>query len=314
MALSIGQMAAASYDAVLNEARKPANQWADSTFMSTLEEMGGIKKKAFSDTLEETLDYQRNQGGDFLATDLTLTSTTKTEVLTAAQYSPAELSIPVVWSKGDDMKNPSENQKIAFVKHLLVNALETHDEMIEEALFTTSTDGFLGLQTLVPDSGQGTVGGISAATETFWRNYTDDYLDDASDIEAMLTDMHNSIAKGSGSKMTPNLLVSGSDPHALYESTLQPLQRYTSNAEGNGGFKKLAFKTASYIFSQYGGTRIYGLNTKALRLVVSSSYFRDKGEQKEFDNANGFVFKIYSGLQLVTNNKSRLGVLTQTAA
>ena len=37
-------------------------------------------------------------------------------------------------------------------------------------------------------------------------------------------------------------------------------------------------------------------------------HFRDLGETEEIPNANGFVRKIYSAVQTVTNNKSRLGV------
>lgn len=312
MAPTIGQIAAASYVAVLNK-RKAENQWVENTVLDEFQSAGFIKKKSFGEVLELGLDYQRNPNGDFLATDMTPTSLSKTEVLTSAQYSIAELSVPVTWSKGDDMKNPSENQKFDFVNTLLNNGLDSHDDMIEEALFATSTDGFLGFQTIIPDSGQGSVGGISAVTEVWWRNDTDTYLDDASDIEAKMTGSWNAASKGSGG-MAPSLIVSGGDAQALFESTQQPLQRYVDGAKMNAGFKVLAFKTARYIFAQYGGTRIYMMSPKALSLYVSAQYFRDKGEQQEIPNVNAYTFKIYSGLQLATVNKSRLSVLTQTAA
>jgi len=311
----ISQIVAASYPAVLNEMRKPENQWAESALMRELERRKAIKMVAMGPTIEHTLDYQRNPGSDFLATDLTTTSLAKVEVVTAAEYTPGQLSVPIVWSKGDDAKNPSENQKVAFVKALLENAITSHDDMIEEALFSTTTDGFLGLQTILPDSGAGTVGGIDASVDTWWANYTGEYNPAGDDLIAELTAAMNDAAKGSGGAM-PDTIVTGAAAHAIYEGTQEDRIRYIDTAEADGGFKSLAFKTARVIFSPYGNTRFYGLNLKKgfFRLNVSKQYFRDKGATVEIPNMNGFVCKVYSMLQLTTNNKSRGFVLTQSGA
>lgn len=312
MSLSISQILAASYAAVLNEKRKPANQWADASFMKELERQGALKKVGMGSTIEHTIDYQRNQGGEFLASDLAPTSLSKTEVLSALSFTPGEIVVPMVWSKADEVKNPSENQKIAFVASLIENGLQTHDDLIEEALFATSTNGFLGLQTLVPDSGQGTVGGVSAAAEAWHRNPTTTYLDDGTDIIAALTSIWNDAAKGSGGA-TPSLLVSGSDAQAIYEGALTANQRFVNTDEASGGFKVLAFKTSRYVFSQYGGTNIYELNPKAFRLNVAKNAFRDKTGTNILPNQMGYEQRIYTMLQATVSVKSRSGVLTQTS-
>ena len=310
MSLSISQIVSVSYNAVLNDKRKPANQWDESAFMRLLEKMGMIDKRSLGAQIECTLDYRRNPGADFLATDLTPVSLAKTEVLTAAQFSIAELSIPVVWSKGDDAKNPSETQKVDFVDSLLSNAFATHDDMIEEALFTTTTDGFLGMATLVPDSGQGTVGVIDASTEVMWRNPADTYLADGSDLEAVMEEAFLNAAKGTGSGSQPKALVGGMEAVALYTSTQISNQRFVNTNKADGSFETIAFKGSPFVYSQYGDDHIYGLG-RNFKLVVSKQYFRDKGETRETDDANGFVFKIYSALQTVTNNKSRNFVVSQ---
>jgi hypothetical protein len=310
MALSISQILSASYEAVLNEKRKPANQWADSSFMKELERQGALKKVGMGPTIEHTIDYQRNQGGEFLATDLTALSMSKTEVLSALSFTPGEVVVPMVWSKGDEVKNPSENQKIAFVASLIDNGLQTHDDLIEEALFETSTNGFLGLQTLVPDSGQGTVGGVSAALEAWHRNPTGTYLAAGTNILASLTAEWNSAAKGSGGA-TPSLLISGADAQAIYEGALTANQRFVDTNEASGGFKVLAFKTARWVFSQHGGTRIYLLNPKAFRVNVAKNAFRDKTETQMLPNQMGFEQRIYTMLQATVSVKSRNAVLTQ---
>lgn len=309
MALTIGQIAAVSYPAVLNDKRKADNQWAENACMREMERQGMVVKKSFGSTLDPSLDYRRNPGTDFLATDMTPTASSKTEVITAASYSIAELSVPVVWSKKDEVQNPSENQKIALVAGLLENGLNSHDDAIEEAMFAaTTTDGFNSFPVLFPTSGQGTIGGIDSSVELFWRHTATTYTG-ASDIEASFTTNWNAAAKGSGASSVPTLMVSGSTPHATFEGTQQALQRYIDSQEAKAGFKILAFKTARYVFSQYAGTSIFMLNPKTTKLFVSKEYFREKDKEMPLENANGYKFHIYSALQLLTTNKSRNGIV-----
>jgi hypothetical protein len=306
MALSISQIVAVSYPAVLAEMRKPANQWAESAFLRELERQGGLIKKSLGATIEAPLDYQRNPNAGFLASDMQATSLSKTEVLTSASYSIAELSAPIVWSKKDEVQNPSENQKIALVKSLLENGIESHDDLIEQYIFQTSTNGFLGLLTHCPTNGQGSDGGIDASVNAFWRSQQATYVDDT-DIEAAFTTVWNACAKGSGAKLVPTLMVSDGPTQALFEGTQQANQRYVDSQELKAGFKVLGFKTSRYVFSQYGSTSVFFLNPKNFQLVASKEYFRDRGDTQEIPNANGFVTKIYSALQTITNNRSRIG-------
>jgi hypothetical protein len=308
MSLTIGQIVAASHVAVLNAKKTPENQWKENPTIDLMDQMGYFDHRSFGASLDITLDYRRNPGGDFLATDLTTTSSSKTEVLTAATYSIAELSIPVVWSKKDEVQTPTETSKVAFSKSLLTNAYDTHDDMIEEAMYAaTATDGFNSFLVLIPANGQGTPGGIDAGTETMWRSNTSSYASDFSDIESEFTEVYNECAKGSGSMLAPKLLCSGSTPHAGFESTQVPMQRYADQTFKVGA-KVLIFKDARYIFSQYGGNKVFFSNPKSLQLAVSKQYFRKMDETMPMETANGFKKHLYSALQLVTGNKSRLGL------
>jgi len=312
MALSIEQIVAYSYEAVLAEMRKGTNQWVENAALRELQKGGFIKHVSLGPTIECPLDYRPNPDAGILVTDMDSAPLTKTEIGTAASYEIAQLSVPVTWSKGDDAKNPEENQKVNLATQILENGINTHDDIIERNIFVTSTAGGVelnGLDVLVPDSGQGTPGGISAVTETWWRNFADTYTD-VTDIEATMTAAYNAAMKGSGSEQTPKILLGGSDPHALYESQLQQLQRFVDTNEADGGFKVLAFKTARFVFSQYGDDHVYFLNPKSYNLVVSKQYFRDKGNTQEINDANAFRFFIYSALQAITNNKSRLAVIS----
>lgn len=307
MALTISQIVAVSYPAVLAEMRKAANQWAESAFLRELEKQGAIRRESLGATIEAPLDYQRNPNAQVLVTDMSPTSLAKTEVLTAASYGIAEISVPVVWSKKDEVQNPSANQKIALVKGLLENGIESHDDLLEQCLFALSTNGLLGLQTHVPTNGQGVDGGIDAATNVFWRNQASQYVDDTN-IEAAFTTVYNASAKGSGAKLVPTLMVSDGATQALFEGTQQANQRWVDTQDLKAGFKTLGFKTCRYVFSQYGSSSVFFINPKNFSVVASKEMFRDRGDTQEIPNANGYVTKIYSALQTVTNNKSRLGV------
>ena len=311
MAISISQALAVSFETVMSEKRKAANQWSEQAFLRWMKKLGGIKRQSFGTAIETPLDYQRNAQAGFLASDMAGVTLVKTEVLTAASYSTGRLGVPITWSFEDEHKNDSDAKKIDFVAALLDNADETHDYLVEQALFTTSTEGVLGLRNLVSDDGTGTIGGINAATETWWKNDFDTYASNGSDIEAALTEADNTTSKGSGSKMGVNLIVSGADAHAIYEAQLQAQQQYIDTDEGSAGFKALAFRRKPFIFSQHGGTRIYGINTKSLFLVVHSSAFKTRGETYELEQQFGNSTKMFTMLQAITNNRSRQFVLTQ---
>lgn len=311
MAVTIEQIVAVSYPAVLAEMRKAQNQWAENAALREMEKQGVIQRVSLGPTIECPLDYRVNPDTAVLAGDQDEASLVKTDVLTSASYSVAQISVPVVWTKGDEAKNPSENQKIALVKQILENGINSHDDLLEQLIFTSSTAGgdeFNGLNDLVNSAGTGTVGGIDASVELWWKNYADTYTD-ASDIEATFTTAYDKAMKGSGSSLAPKFMISGSAPHVLYESGLQTLQRFIDKDEADGGFKVLAFKNARYVFSQYGGNKVYFLNPKSYNIVMSKQYFRDKGNTIEIPAQNAFVFKIYSAGQAVVNNRSRLAVV-----
>ena len=314
MALTVEQITAVSYPAVLAEMRKAENQWAENAALRLLEKEGFIQHVSLGENIECPLDYRANPDTAVLAADQDVASLIKTEVVTSAVYDIAQINVPVTWTRGDEAKNPTESQKISLSRQLLENGITSHDDQIETNIFVGSSVGgnveTNGLDDLVPTSGQGTVGGISAVTETMWRNQADTFTD-GSDIESAMTEIYNLCAKGSGSPRAPKILLSGSATHALFESQLQTNQYYMNTTEADAGFKVLSFKGAKYIFSHKGGTSIYFVNPKNYQLIVSRQFFRDKGNTYDVPGQNANYFMIYSALQFVTNGKSRLGVLSQ---
>ena len=140
MAVPFTQLVASTYDDVVNERNKAADQWSDSSFLKKLEALGGVQRIAGGATLQCTLDYRQNAAADFLLTDVTATGTTKTDVLTAASYSLIPLVVPVNWSLFDEAVNSERNQKVDLVTSIVDNAITTHDQAIENAMFAATGD------------------------------------------------------------------------------------------------------------------------------------------------------------------------------
>ena len=276
-----------------------------------MEKSGFIQHVAFGENIEVPLDYRRNPDTAVLVADQDTASLVKTEILTSAVYDIAQLNVPVSWSKGDEVKNPTETQKVALVKQLLENGINSHDDEIEIRIFTSSSAGGIeinGLNDLINTATTGTVGGIDSSVETWWGNKAEQYVD-GSDIEAAATELFNACAKGSGSSNQPTMIVSGADTQALFMSQMQSMQRFVDAEEANVGFKVLSFMGAKWIYSHKGGANAYFLNPKNYNIVVSKHAFRDKGDQETIQGQNAFYFMIYSALQCVVSNRSRLGVL-----
>ena len=312
MAIPFTQLVAATYDDVVNEKNKAADQWSDSSFLKGLDKLGGVKRVPGGATLQVTLDYKANPGADFLATDATATSTTKTEVMTAASYSMIPLVVPTNWSFFDEAVNSEKNQKVDLVAAIVDNALASHDQAIEDAIFATTggTDGFNTLVDLFTEDGTGTVGTIVAGTETWWKNQFKDWgTDTGATLLADYTTLYNSSRKGSGGRK-PNVVVGSASQYALYEACLTANQRFNDTNKASGGFTELMFKDIPYLFtSEYTSDSSWMFNTMDTQLYVVMSAWRQRRKVQDHVNAAMSNMKIFSVCQLATRNRSRGGVL-----
>lgn len=312
MALTISQIAAVSYPAVLADQRKPTNQWAANAALAVAEKGGFVVRESLGENIEVPLDYRKNPDTAVLASDQDAHPMLKTEVLTSAVYEIAQVSVPVTWTKFDEARTPSDNEKIDFATSLLVNGINSHDDELERGIFITSTSGgieLLGLDTLVTPTGAGSPGGIDASIETWWANKAEQYTD-GTDIYAAYEELFNACAKGSGSGIQPTLVLSGGDVNALFGSQLQAQQIFTDSRSADAGFQVLMAKGAKWVFSHKCPANVaYLLNPKHYKIVVSKQYFRDKDETAKVPGQNAFYFHIYSAVQNVVSNRSALGVL-----
>ena len=146
------------------------NQWAENAALKELDRQGFIEKLSFGENIEVPLDYRSNPDTAVLVADQDTASLVNTEVITAAVFDIAQLNVPVAWTKAEEVKNPTDRQKISLTRTKLENGISSHDDLLEQRIFTSSTAGGVeinGLNDLVSNAGTGTVGGIDSSVETW---------------------------------------------------------------------------------------------------------------------------------------------------
>ena len=124
----------------------------------------------------ENSTYKRYSGYELL-------NINPSDVFTAAEYNYAQAAVAVSVSGLEQLQNAGENQVIDLLESRIGNAERTMANNISTDIYSDGTaDGgkqIGGLQALVdPTPATGTVGGINAATWTFWRNVAFDSTTD----------------------------------------------------------------------------------------------------------------------------------------
>lgn len=313
MSVPFTQLVASTYDAVVNERNQAADQWSDTSALNHLEKIGGVKRVTPGATLQMSLDYRANSGADFLATDTTATSTSKTDVLTATGPSWATLVVPTNWSFTDEALNNGD-AKIDLLASLADNAIATHDYTIEQALFATTggTDGFQTFVDLFSEDGTGTVQGIVAGTETWWKNQFKDWgTDTGATLLADYNTLYFSCAKGSSGRQ-PNVVIANSTLYGSFLAALTPQQRFMDPRTATSGFAAVKLINADYIYSSVitsAQDSAWMFNTNDTALFVAKTAWRKRRPAIDFSAAAMVNMKIFSVLQLATRNRSRGGVL-----
>ncbi len=299
------QIVAATFDRVSNNKNKAENQWSENAMLRYMEMKGALKRETGGPQLEFTLDTIRNPDAAFLASDMSATSTTKTEVLDAVKYDWALFVAPVTWTIADEAKN-SGDKKVDLVTALVDNAFESHDDQFETAFFAASaTNGFLSLPVLFTEDGTGTIGGIVSGTDTYWLNQYEDY---GTDLNLGLHISTAEAAKGSGGA-TPDLYVTGSTVWATYADSLQANLQFNSAKTMDVGVQTLKFAGQDFIFSyKYTSDSVFLINTKVTKVYVIKDFYRQRRSEIELPNAAAMTMKLVSMAQFATKARSRNSV------
>jgi len=202
------------------------------------------------------------------------------------------------------------NQKIRALKATLANDFST-------SLYAdgTGSNEIQGLQAIVADDPTtGTVGGIDAATYTWWRNlYNTSTTASSSNIVSTMTATWLNTIRGTDK---PDLIVAGNDMFTYYNDSLQADQRYTTWDKADVlNFEGLRFQSAMVLFDPTCATkRMYGLNTNDLTLVCDPGRKWATGSHREIQNATYEVVPCLWSGTLLTCRRSSHFVIEGTSA
>ncbi|UXS69164.1 phage major capsid protein [Agrobacterium tumefaciens] len=262
----------------------------------------------------ENSTYQRYAGFDTL-------NINQSDIVTSAKYDWAQVSLHVVASGAEILKNSGRSQMINLVKTKKANALKTAANNFSVDAYS---DGSLanqigGLAQIIQTNGQGTVGGINSATWTFWQNkfleiagsnaYTKDTL------KGEFNKLWLRLSRGADK---PDLIVLSHDFYSVYESGEQQLQRYMDEDMANSGFANLKYKSAQVIFDDNTNftttaEKGYFLNTDYLYIAQHELAQWSQDDEKKPVNQHAVVIPYYWMGNMVCSNRSLQGVLLDAA-
>lgn len=291
-----------------------------------MKDKGHIKTVSGGYEIAEVLDfqengtYQRYSGYEGL-------NTSASEVLTGVKYPWQQVALHVTASGKELRMNSGKEAMKNLVKARKANAKRTAANNFSIDVYS---DGALsnqinGLANLIQTNGQGTVGGISGTTWSFWRNKFREMTGtnlaatpsaaNAVSMKADLNTLWLSLNRGADK---PDLIVMSHDFYALFELGEQQIQRYADSDLAKAGFRALKYKSADVIFDDNTnfattGEKAYFLNTDYLYLVQHREAQWTMDAEKTPVNQDAVVIPMYWMGNLVTTRRAAQGILFDAA-
>lgn len=149
------------------------------------------------------------------------------------------------------------------------------------------------------------MGGINAATYSWWRNqYGTGTTASASNIETLMDAQWLDTIRGT---QKPDLIVAGNNMFTYYKNALRADQRLIDWEKANTlSFDGLRYQSATVLFDPNCATkRLYGLNTKDLKLVNDPGRRWAPGSTREIQNGTYEVIPVmWSGALLTCRRES----------
>jgi hypothetical protein len=287
--------------------------------LRTLEDTGNIKNAGGGRQLDEPLLYNE------LATKFydgfeTFSIDTSQEVITNAVYQWKQLGGFSFISGKEKIMNREKWQAVSLAEariDALIAGLRNKTGLSIYSLGTgEGGKEFGGLRLLVSDDGEGTVGGIDAAVETWWKNNFDFGTADitAATILSKMNAMHLACTRGSDQ---PNLIMANGAYFTAYWESLQENARHTSPKLADAGFRTLEFVGTPVVYDAQcatdltnpGAGRMYFLNTKYLCFRKAPERWFSTEKARKVENADYDVIPNWTMGNMTTNARFLQGVI-----
>ena len=263
--------------------------------------------------------YQRYSGYDSL-------DISASDVLSAAEFNWKQSAVHITASGRELRINSGDSQITNLAKSRLKNAMRTYANSMSTDIYSdgSASNQINGLQSIIPDTAGGTLGGIDGDTYTFWRAVVQSAAAPISGgaitvsattfEQPFLQQLWLQLVRGMDK---PDLLVMSNDYYTFFEGSQVSLKRYTSDTDrstdsASAGFVSLKYKTADVVFD--GGSGIssahgYALNTDYLKLVCHTDANMTEVDEQRAINQDAVVIPIIWMGNLTCSNRSLQGVL-----
>ena len=280
---------------------------------NTRSEDGGL-------SIVEPLDYAAN-GTYQRYSDWDVLDISASEVISAAEFQWRQIAINVVASGREMRINSGESQIIKLAAARIKNAMRTFNNNFSTDLYSdgTTTNQINGLQSLISDTPTtGTVGGINAATFSFWQNS----LRDASvaSVTVSATTIENGmmlplwLLTDRGPDDQTDLIVFDSNYYTFFEASQTSLKRYNDTSRGDAGFVTLKYKNADVLYDGNSGIPTnhgYFINTNYVKLCVHQDADLEVMDDMRPINQDGSVTPILWMGNLTVSNRKLQGVMIE---
>ena len=249
-------------------------------------------------------------------------STNATDGITAAFYQFRYNATPIVISMTEEVESrksdSAEKLLTAKTSQAMTKSLDTINAAVHGA---QSGKSMLGLQDIVAEGTATTLGGIAVSSNSWWDNKRTDFtgttfrtLSGTNFYDGVL-DMGTVWNNCSEGNDVPNLIITSFTVYGNYEAIFEGTGHLRTAEKSSGSYGVGAQGTITFRGAPVVPDRdcvsdsMYFLNTKYLKLKVQAGKNFAKTPFKEPSNQLAKVAFVVSGMQLVTNNRRRQGLL-----
>jgi hypothetical protein len=306
-----------------NRTGKPADSVSkNNALLLRLLEKGRVETADGGRTIVQEIEYQEN--GTFKRyAGYDLLNISPSDVLTSAEYDWKQAVAAISISGLEQMQNSGKEVMIKLLAARIKNAQKTLRNNIALDCYSDGTaDGgkqIGGLQAAVSTSPTtGTYGGIPRAAWAFWQNQKFSGVNDgggatsATNIQTYMNKLWYKTIRGADH---PDLIVADNNYYGFYHSSLQTIQRITSDKMAQAGFTALKYMNADVVLDGgVGGgapvNTMYYLNTDYIYLRPHSQRnFVEIGGERVNPNQDALVKLLGFMGNMTASNMNLQGVL-----
>lgn len=294
----------------------------NNALLSRLLEKGKVETADGGRTIVQEIEYQEN--GTFMRySGYDVLNISPSDVFTAAEFDWKQAAAAITISGLEQIQNSGKEVVIKLLAKRIQNGFKTLRNNIAVDCYSDGTASggkqIGGLQLLVaaaPTSG--TVGGINRANWTFWQNQKYAGVADggaavsATNIQSYMNRLYLKLVRGADK---PDLIVADNNYYGYYLSSLQTIQRVTSDKMASAGFTSLKYMGSDVVLDGgYGGgapvDKMYFLNTDYIYLRPHSQRnFTQIGGDRINPNQDAIVNLIGWAGNMTISNSFLQGVL-----